>query len=436
MTPAVLIVIAVAAVIVVLRRRLRASRHQRSTARRVRSTEHRAFLGDAGLVAAREIRERLRGRVFRVITIILLLVVGAAIVIPTLQSSAKAQVRIGVVGHLTTPLRNDAVQAAKRAGASIELVHEPDLTRARAQLRAGRIASVIDREHQLIVKTAISTSGTTTTAQATRAIASTLGINLALRNARLTPVQAEIISRASALPITSLTRSTRHTTARETSIIGVVLIFIMLTQYLTWTLMGVMEEKSSRVVEVLLAAVRPVQLLGGKVLGIGIVAMSQACLVVAFALVLAKAVGSSVLHGASPMVIAASLAWLVLGYAFYSWVYAAAGSMVERQDQVQSLALPLSIPIIIGYVVALISASTGHPSLLVEVLAFLPPTAPFAMPILVATGTATWWSFALSVAVSVLCTFGVASLAAGIYRRAVLRTGRTVRIREIVPTTH
>ena len=58
--------------------------------------------------------------------------------------------------------------------------------------------------------------------------------------------------------------------------IGLVLVFVMLTQYLTWTLIGVMEEKSSRVVEVLLAAVRPVQLLAGKVLGIGLVALAQA----------------------------------------------------------------------------------------------------------------------------------------------------------------
>ena len=68
-----------------------------------------------------------------------------------------------------------------------------------------------------------------------------------------------------------------------------ILIFVMLTQYNTWILIGVMEEKSSRVIEVLLAAVRPIQLLTGKVLGIGLVAFAQASLIVAFALVLAKA---------------------------------------------------------------------------------------------------------------------------------------------------
>ncbi|MGH8982244.1 MAG: ABC transporter permease [Acidimicrobiales bacterium] len=435
MKPAPFIIVAAGLVFLVLRLRARSRRSpaRRSPARRrARWTASRTPLGDTGLVAAREIRERLRGRVFRVVTLILLLVVGAAIVLPTLHSGSSARSRVGVVGKLTTQLHSAAVQAARRAGAPVRLVAEPSLSRARKELRAGHVVAVIDDRERLLVKTPVTTSATTTTATAVRAVASAMGIDEALQAARLSPAQAATVSRAHPLPVASLTHRSGHGTAKTTSFIGVVLVFIMLTQYLTWTLMGVMEEKSSRVVEVLLAAVRPVQLLGGKVLGIGVVAMAQACLVVAFALVLAKAVGSSALHGTSPMVIAASLVWLVLGYAFYSWVYAAAGSMVERQDQVQSLALPLSVPLIFGYIVALISASASHASLFVEVLAFLPPTAPFEMPILVATGSAAWWWFALSAGVSVLCTFAVARLAAGIYRRAVLRTGRIIGIRELL----
>jgi ABC-2 type transport system permease protein len=193
-----------------------------------------------------------------------------------------------------------------------------------------------------------------------------------------------------------------------------------------------MEEKASRVVEVLLAAVRPIQLLAGKVIGIGAVALAQAIALVVFALVLAAAVGSNLVHGTAPHVLVATLVWLVLGYAFYSWVYAAAGSTAERQDQVQSLALPLSAPLIFGYLVSLVGVSSGHPSALVKVLAYLPPTAPFAMPTLVGFGEATWWQFLLSVVISLVCTFFVALVAAGVYRRAVLRTGGRVRIRELI----
>jgi ABC-2 type transport system permease protein len=122
-----------------------------------------------------------------------------------------------------------------------------------------------------------------------------------------------------------------------------------------------------------------------------------------------------------------------LGYAFYCWVYAAAGSMAERQDQVQTLAFPLSIPILIGYIFSITVASTGNASLLFKVLAYLPLTAPFAMSTLVALGQVAWWQFLASVLITFAATAGMALFAARIYSRAVLRTGGRVRLRELRP---
>jgi ABC-2 type transport system permease protein len=85
-------------------------------------------------------------------------------------------------------------------------------------------------------------------------------------------------------------------------------------------------------------------------------------------------------------------------------------------------------------VTAIATASSGSPSVLVDVLAYLPPTAPFAMTVLVGLGAVTWWQFLISTLISVLGTAGVAWGAAGIYGRAVLRTGRRVRVRELLPT--
>jgi len=65
------------------------------------------------------------------------------------------------------------------------------------------------------------------------------------------------------------------------------------------------------------------------------------------------------------------------------------------------------------------------------VLAFLPPTAPFAMPVLVGLSAVTWWEFAASAAVTIVCTVGVSRLATSVYRRAILRTGRRVPLREV-----
>jgi ABC-2 type transport system permease protein len=429
-------ILAAVAVVLLLRFGLRRRGRGRSSrlAGFTRGLRGRRLLGDTGLVAGREIRERLRGRVFRVVTLILFAVVAAAVVIPTIHTGTTTRQKVGVVAG-SPALDAELKKLATAVGLRVELVREPDLSVARAALSADNLNMVVDGGGSILVENPISDTDTSAGARYVRAVATTLGAQQAFARAGLTPEQAAAVAEAKPWPVESLHSGKGATTTEETTaLLGIILIFIILNQYLTWTLMGVMEEKASRVVEVLLATVRPVQLLAGKVAGIGAIALLQAVSLVAFALVLAKVVGSSLVHGAAPLVVAATLVWLVLGYAFYSWLYAAAGSLAERQDQVQSLALPLSAPLIFGYIVSLIGVSSGHASLLVKVLAYLPPTAPFAMPTLVGFGEATWWQFLLSVVVSVVCTVLVALVAARIYRTAVLRTGRRVRLRELVPT--
>lgn len=387
------------------------------------------LLGDTGLVAGREIRERVRGRVFRVVTAVLFAGVGAAVVIPTLRGGDRIADRIGAVG--TPPSSVVQLQAlARGSGLSVSIVAKADLRSARAALATGRLDMVVDGSASLLV--ADQPSGSSAWDRFVQGAAVTLGADRAFAQAGLTPQQAAAVARARPLAVHSLHPAKAARSASEsTALLSVILIFVVLTQYLTWTLMGVMEEKANRVVEVLLATVRPLQLLAGKVLGIGTVALAQAVALAAFALVLADAVGSGLVHGAAPTVLGASLVWLVLGYAFYSWVYAAAGSLAERQDQVQSLALPLSAPLIFGYIVSLVGVSSGRPSLLVRVLAYLPPTAPFAMPALVGFGQVTWWQFLLAIAISGASTLLVAVLASRVYRTAVLRTGGRVRLRDL-----
>ena len=384
------------------------------------------------LVAEREIRERVRARAFRVVTLLLLAVVAAAIVIPELTRGSSRPQRVGVVGALSSTERGLVVSAAHSVGTGATIVAEPDRASADTALRSGGIDLAVLQSRQVVTEKAVNAGDTTATARLAYTLAADFAVTEAFTAAGITAAQASLITGARPLPVTSLEPASSKPGVRGTSVFGVIIVFVMLSQYETWTLIGVMEEKSSRVVEVLLATVRPLQLLGGKVLGIGAVAMAQAAAILVFALVLGKAVGSDLLQGTAPTMLAAALLWLVVGYAFYCWVYAAAGSMAERQDQIQTLALPLSLPMIVGYVLALTAASSGHASAFVQVLGYLPPTAPFIMPILVGLGAVSWWGFAASAAISVVSTVGVARGAAGIYRRAVLRTGRRVRLREVL----
>jgi ABC-2 type transport system permease protein len=387
-------------------------------------------LGYTGLVARREIRERLRGRTFRVITLLLMAAIAAAVVIPSLNRNSSQTESVGVVGPLPAAVRAELVATGHSLGVVVKFRPEADAAAADSDLRHGHIDLAISGT-QLTTHEPVSDTGTSDSDVFAKVTASSLGAARAFQAAGLSPAQAAVLARTQPVPIRSLESSGRSATVTGTSVIGVILTFILLTQYLTWTLMGVMEEKASRVVEVLLAAVRPVQLLAGKLLGIGVLALGQAGVLVAEALLLSKTVGSDLLHGAGTSAIITSLVWLVLGYAFYSWVYAAAGSLVERQDQVQSMALPLAAPMVFGYVVSITAASSGHASSLFRVLAYLPPTAPFAAPTLAGLGKLNAFQMGVSAAISLAATVVVAQLAARVYRRAVLRTGRAVRWREL-----
>jgi ABC-2 type transport system permease protein len=391
-----------------------------------------AATGDVGLVAAREVRQRIGGRVFRVGTLLMLTAAAAAIVVPVLERGKHTE-RAGVVGALSVPARAAVVSAGTSIGDTVRLVGEPGAKSARADLRSGRIDVAIVDDNQVWVKKPVPSTDTSTTAQLARTLARTIGSDEAVRAAALSPAQVTALAGAKPLPIRSLESGGISTATRSAAIAGLVLLFLMLTQYNTWTLVGVMEEKASRVIEVLLAAVGPGKLLSGKVLGIGLVVFIQAGLVVAFAIGLAHAVGSDLVHGTAPGVLVSALMWLVLGYAFYSWVYAAAGSMTERQAQVQTLAFPLALPIIFAYFMATTTLASGTPSTFFEALAYVPPTAPFVVPVLVALGAITWWQFAISVALTVVSTVAVARVAMRVYWTATLRTGARVRLRDLVP---
>jgi ABC-2 type transport system permease protein len=390
-------------------------------------------LGDVGLVAGREIRERVRGRIFRVGTLLMLVAVGLAIIIPTLhKSGGPTPQSVAVVGALSPDAHLVVLSAARVNKDKATFVHEGSLASAKADLRSGKVDLAIVDSDEILLDEPASASTSPADSGLVQYVAEYLGVLQSYEQAGLTVEQAAQVSHAKPVAVRTLVAGSKGNTVKASSIIGVVLLFVMLTQYCTWTLIGVMQEKSSRVVEVLLAMVRPLQLLGGKVVGIGVVALGQAALIVSFALALGAAVGSNFLKGAAPMALLAELVWLVVGYGFYCWVYAAAGSTAERQDQVQTLALPLSVPMLLGYIYSITVASSGAPSLFFKVLAYLPPTAPFCMSTLVALSQVTWWQFVASVIVSLAGTALTAVFAARIYRRAVLRTGGRVHLRELV----
>jgi ABC-2 type transport system permease protein len=124
--------------------------------------------------------------------------------------------------------------------------------------------------------------------------------------------------------------------------------------------------------------------------------------------------------------------WLVLGYAFYCTAFAAAGSLITRQADAYNAALPLQIPLILAYLLTFTVLYATSVNAFYHVLAFVPFTAPIAMPVLVAVGAAPAWQVAVSAGISVVSTVVMARVAGAVYERAILRTGSRLKVRQVL----
>lgn len=283
------------------------------------------------LVAAREVRERLRARSFQITTVVLALAVVAAIVLPSLGDGDPPTVKVGHPGA-PTAARRDAVAAAGRlAGVRVEPVAVPDRGAAERALGAGDVDLAVLDGPELVVKARPEEDSEL--ARFAAAVSQSLGVQARLEQAGLSPEVASAAREAQPLPLRSLDPPDpeRQRQAGPLGFMAAIVLFLMLLQYGGWILYGVVEEKSSRVVEVVLAAVRPTQLLAGKVLGIGAVAVGQGLLLAVTALVTVWAVGADHLPDGTPATTAAALLWFVIGFALYSFAFATLGSLASRQ---------------------------------------------------------------------------------------------------------
>ena len=148
--------------------------------------------------------------------------------------------------------------------------------------------------------------------------------------------------------------------AGEQIVIGLLVagtLYVTMVIYGQLVAAGVIEEKSNRIVEILLATVRPWQLMLGKIIGLGLVALVQVVIVAGVALVLASATKLVSIPTLGVDVVISGIVWFVLGYLMYALLYAAAGSMVSRQEDVSSVALPVIFVLVAAWILALTVAA-------------------------------------------------------------------------------
>jgi ABC-2 type transport system permease protein len=376
------------------------------------------------LVARRELRLRAKTRVFRATTVIMLIAVALAVALPAILSAKHSTDRIGVVGGNATT-NGIVAEAGRLAGSDAVAVSEPSLAVAEAALRGKDVDAVLVAGQEIIVNQVPlgGVSGSVAT------LAQLAGLSKLIQTV---PGAAAAVAHGVTLPVRGLEAPSTPLSSRLTGLFTVIIIWVLISAYGSQIALGIGEEKSSRVVEVLLSAVRPVQLLIGKVLGIGLLALGQAAGLVIVFVVAGFASGSSLVHGATLGVVIAGGVFVVLGYAFYCTAFAAAGSLVSRQSDVNSTILPVQLPLILTYALSFTVIYANGANTFYHVLGFLPPTAPIAMTVLYAAGDVPVWQVTVSAVICAAGTVWMARLAVRIYTNSILRSGPRIKISQAI----
>src|SRR4029453_11606752 len=333
---------------------------------------------------------------------------------------------VGLVGAASQPLGQVLTAQGEAAGIHINPQPPAGAADAEAAVRDGKLDLAAVDGRELVVKAEPDEQLSLLVQAASRAARA----QQTLQSAGVAPAEIQAALAPPPLPVRSLEPVDEDARSKRTiATVAVFLLYGQLIGYCFAVATGVVEEESTRVVEVLLAAVRPVQLLAGKIIGIGLVGLLQLAVIGAVGLAVAVATNTITLPPAAAGTIGSVLLWFLLGYAFYSSMFAVSGAIVSRQEELQNTATPLNLILIASFFVAFTSAvSGGGDTTLAKVSSFLPPVAPLIMPLRIAGGNAAGWEIALSIGVMLVSTVVVVLLAARLYEGAILGTGARVTL--------
>jgi ABC-2 type transport system permease protein len=370
------------------------------------------------LVAMREILERgrSRGYVLSLLFTVVLMLVG--FIVPSLLVGQASETKLALVGDTPAALRPALEATAAATDQRFVISTVPDRGAADAGLRAKSIDAA------LLVPADLSTPGELIVLdRASDAVQR--AVAAAVIAARAGPAASEPPAVTALQP-----RSPADATAIIFANAGIILMFIGIFSYGSWVLTGVVEEKQSRVVEVVLSTVRPRDLLMGKVLGIGLLALAQLVVLVAVGLAVSQVLGRLVLPPTTAGAVIQLLTWFILGFALYSTTMGFLGSLASRVEEASTASMPVTLTATTAYVLSLVVVTGDPDGLVARVMTFLPPAAPMVVPLRAALGAIEPWEIVLSIAIMVAAIWVLFVVGARVYTGAVLQTGGRMKLRD------
>lgn len=381
------------------------------------------------LVAQRELNTRLRTRSFLIGTAVILVVLAGYLLLQASLFGDVDKKEIGLTGQasgIATPLQAQAEELGQdlttRQVSSVEegraLVESGDLDAVVSGSAADLdvlVESDLDQQLQVLLN----------------AISQNEVLTAKLLEAGVNPAQVMGEVDAAQVSVTSIEPEDPEQGQRLA--IGLIMVFLLYMSIMTYgslVAQGVVEEKASRVVEILLSTVRPWHLLLGKVIGLGLVGLTQLLIIGGVGLMMAVATGALTLSGVAVTSLLWGLLWYLLGFFLYATIFAGAGSLVSRQEDVQSVVTPVSMVLVIGFIVGLNLMIQDPEGTGTEVLSMIPLLSPVLMPGRIAAGSVAGWEIAVAIVLTAAAAVLFTWLSGKVYRNAVLGTGSRIKLRD------
>jgi ABC-2 type transport system permease protein len=380
------------------------------------------------LVAGRSIAEGWASRSWRIVTAVMLLIGLAVVVVPRLVDDSQVSYTLATVGDTPTALAGQLEFAAEAGDFEVEFVVVGDPATAEAAVREGDADVALagsGAEATLYVTSEVSSTFPALVSQAVLADSTVQ----ALADAGLTPDQIGAIQTIPPPEQVTVGRVADEGRAGVGFAVGIVL-YLALILTGTGIATAVATEKSTRISEVLLAVLRPTQLLVGTVLGVGLLGLTQIAAIAVPVAVGLSTSGDLDLPDSATGDVLLGVLWFVLGLLLYAFVFAALATLVEKVTEVNTATLPINVVLIGSYLVA-VTLTVRDPNSPGSVAASLFPfSAPLVMPTRWASGLVPPWQLGLSMALTAAAAVLLALIASRIYARGITITGRRVRLRE------
>lgn len=390
---------------------------------------HHKRPSDAALVmqvAKREISTKLRDRTYLISMGAFLAILIAVIGFNVLVSGGSSQYKVAVVGTSDEQLEQAAQIQAEQMDQTVVFVEVADRAEGVAMLEDD--ADVVLDGTTLLGKDAVPLPLSSILQNAHQSVT-------ALQQAQAAGIDpGELAQIMQVQPLTEQSLEASSDDAFERGMIAIIavgLAYGMLLMIIQFVAQGVVEEKSSRVIELLMTTVRPRQLLAGKVLGLGILGFAQMLLLLGLGVAAALWLDLVEISAAGWSTIGQVLAWYVIGYAFFAVFAAAAASLVSRQEDLGSALMPLTIIPLVAFFMAF-QVLTDPNGTLAVAASMIPGISPIAMPVRAAMATVPFWQYVVAVGLQLIAIYLLVRIAARIYSGAMLKTSGKLKVAEAI----